>query len=126
MSNFECLGPNSLPSSAERLIPKDLNHVILPGNDSTAPWIVNCCDPNPVNLLGGCYLWCEIPDRRITTNSNTGKKDSDMGQCLRMEGRPLNASSILGTRFASGASEVGAKALSVWGLMLVAVGMQLL
>ncbi|KAK4448421.1 hypothetical protein QBC34DRAFT_407403 [Podospora aff. communis PSN243] len=127
MSDFSCLGPDTFPASAEALVPKDLNYVILPGNDSTAPWITECCAPNPVNQLGGCYLWCEIPDSRITTNSQTGKKDHDMNDCMRLAGRPNNESRITGTHFANGsASQVGVKGFCVWAVLVVAMGMQLL
>ncbi|KAK0620145.1 hypothetical protein B0T14DRAFT_388215, partial [Immersiella caudata] len=102
-------------------VPKDLNFVILPGNDSTSPWVTDCCSPNPVNLLGGCYLWCEIPENRITTNSQTGKKDHDMVDCMRLAGRPVNELRITGTHFANGAcAQTGAKGLFVWAVLAVA------
>lgn len=126
MHKFSCLGPDALPASAEALVPKDLNFVILPGNDSTAPWIVDCCEPNPVNLLGGCYLWCEIPEGRIFTNNQTGKKDSDIGTCMRLAGKPVNESRILGTRFASGAPRMGVRELGICSILMVAAGMHLL
>ncbi|KAK0641380.1 hypothetical protein B0T16DRAFT_461452 [Cercophora newfieldiana] len=125
MSDFNCLGPDAIPSSAEALIPKDLDFVILPGNDSTAPWMVNCCDPNPVNLPGGCYLWCEIPKSQITTNSD-GKKGNTMGQCMRMAGKPTNESRIVGAHYGSGTSTLGVKGMCIWAIMIVATAMHLL
>jgi hypothetical protein len=64
-----------------------------------------------------------IPDSHITTNNNTGK-EADMGRCMKMEGKPVNGSSIMASHFVSGVSGVGVKALSVWGWLVGAVGRQ--
>jgi hypothetical protein len=124
MSDFKCLGPDAIPSSAEALIPKDVNYVIIPGNDSTVPWAVSCCEPNPVNVVGGCYLWCEIPERHITTLD--GKKSSDIGTCMRTSGKPLNEFAIYSVHFAGGASQMGVKGFGIWALIIAAMGWHLL
>ncbi|KAK4121848.1 hypothetical protein N657DRAFT_647331 [Parathielavia appendiculata] len=69
MSNnttLRCLGPDALPAEAERLVPQDINYVLVPGTNISAPWMTECCAPNQVSLISGCYLWCEIPGQPAT------------------------------------------------------------
>ena len=126
MSDFKCLAPDAISSSAEALIPQDVNYVIIPGNDSTLPWAVSCCEPNPVNVVGGCYLWCEIPERRITTTED-GKRTSDIGTCMRTTGKPLNEYAMYSLHFSGGgASRMGVKGFGIWALVTAAMGWHLL
>ncbi|KAK0739982.1 hypothetical protein B0T18DRAFT_416991 [Schizothecium vesticola] len=53
--------PASLP------IPKGINYAALQGRNGSEPWMVKCCAPNPVNLVDGCWVWCELPKIHITT-----------------------------------------------------------
>lgn len=99
-------------------IPKGINYGATQGRNGSEPWMVKCCAPNPVSLVDGCYVWCELPKARITTLPD-GKKSSDFGSCLRTNGRDrdeesgvlfeLNAASS-GTKTA----KVTTKALGVW------------
>ncbi|KAK4209239.1 hypothetical protein QBC37DRAFT_430635 [Rhypophila decipiens] len=42
-------------------IPKDIDVVMITGNNVSHPAMNACCAPNKVQLLDGCYLWCKIP-----------------------------------------------------------------
>ncbi|KAK4234937.1 hypothetical protein C8A03DRAFT_37248 [Achaetomium macrosporum] len=53
-STLRCLGPDAIPSEATFAIPKDINYALAPGHDVSAPWMVECCAPNPVSLIAGC------------------------------------------------------------------------
>lgn len=48
-------------------IPKGINYGATQGRNGSEPWMVKCCAPNPVSLVDGCYVWCELPKARITT-----------------------------------------------------------
>ncbi|KAK0719380.1 hypothetical protein B0H67DRAFT_483521 [Lasiosphaeris hirsuta] len=115
-SNLACLGPDSLPDAVQFPIPKDMNVALLPGTNGSASWMVDCCEPNPVSLVNGCYLWCEIPPSHIHKGSD-GKAHSDFDSCLVAHNRPNNESSILyiGLNAASGKG-VSMKCLGAWVL----------
>lgn len=42
--------PSHLP------IPRDITYAVIPGQ-SKSTWMTNCCRPNPVNLVDGCWEW---------------------------------------------------------------------
>lgn len=48
------------------LIPKNINYGIV-GLDSDRKTdmqaLKTCCSPNPVNIIDGCYPWCELPSK---------------------------------------------------------------
>jgi len=46
--------------------------------------MVECCSPNPVNLVGGCYVWCELPKSSVFVVD--GKPDTNFTRCLRAKG----------------------------------------
>lgn len=65
----------TLRSKCERLdavpadlpIPKGINYAATQGRNGSESWMVKCCAPNPVSLVDGCYVWCELPKTQITT-----------------------------------------------------------
>lgn len=114
----KCEPFNAVPANLP--IPKGINYAATQGRNGSEPWMVKCCAPNPVTLVDGCYVWCELPKTQITTSTD-GKKNTDFMTCLRLNGRgkdrdepspvvyELNAASS-GERTA----RVTTKALGVW------------
>ncbi|KAI0457287.1 hypothetical protein F5B21DRAFT_464970 [Xylaria acuta] len=53
---------NTFPSFESLPIPKDIPVGGLSRRNDTLAAMQMCCSPNPVNSVGDCVLWCEIPD----------------------------------------------------------------
>ncbi|KAM7210260.1 hypothetical protein V8F06_014354 [Rhypophila decipiens] len=63
----QCTGhENTLTSTPDitgvDTIPQNINVVMLGGSNNTLEAMTNCCAPNYVQVLDGCYLWCKIPE----------------------------------------------------------------
>ncbi|KAK3307656.1 uncharacterized protein B0T15DRAFT_493121 [Chaetomium strumarium] len=123
-STLRCLGPDAIASEATDPVPKDINYVLVPGTNVSAPWMVECCTPNPVSLIAGCYVWCEIPASRVFAGKD-GKLDTDIDSCMRAKGRAVNESSITAYHVVNGAAygrvaaaRMGMKGLGVWVLLV--------
>lgn len=54
-------------------IPKDINVAMIGGTDVAHPAMVHCCWPNHVQLLNGCFLWCQIPEPRPDEKDSLGQ-----------------------------------------------------
>jgi hypothetical protein len=124
-STLRCLGPDAIASEATDPVPKDINYVLAPGHNVSARWMVDCCKPNPVSLIAGCYVWCEIPDSRVYRGDD-GKLDTDIDSCMDTKGRSINESSITAYNLVNGAgcgrvaaAKVGMmKGLGIMGLLI--------
>ncbi|KAL1893269.1 hypothetical protein Sste5346_006445 [Sporothrix stenoceras] len=81
-------GGNFMPDLKSLDIPHDVRVAVIPGTNTSAPWMVNCCYPNVPNLVDGCYLYCVVP-------ANISNID-DFTNCLTRLNRPLNESRIVG------------------------------
>ncbi|KAH6848409.1 hypothetical protein B0I37DRAFT_163831 [Chaetomium sp. MPI-CAGE-AT-0009] len=121
---LECLPNGTIPLRVAfgDLIPNGIPFIIVPGNNTEARYMTECCAPNKVNLVIGCYMWCEIPDRYLLRNG-----DSDIHLCISDNGWPENNDSTVlymepGHDSESGAGRVvgrmGVMGLGVWGLLL--------
>ncbi|KAL0944682.1 uncharacterized protein CTRU02_202569 [Colletotrichum truncatum] len=53
--------------------------------------MVNCCQPNPVQLVNGCWEWCEIPTA-MTNGSSHSAISATFENCLQASGRNLTVS----------------------------------
>jgi hypothetical protein len=126
---LECLPNGTIPlrGAFGDLIPYRIPIVIMAGNNTEARYMTECCAPNEVNLVIGCYMWCEIPDRHIIKNSSRPGFDTDIHQCIVENGWPENNDSgVLKTESGfdseSGAGRVvgrmGIMGLGIWGLLL--------
>jgi hypothetical protein len=135
MSNTTNLRNKCEPLSAvpaDLPIPKGINYAATQGRNGSEPWMVKCCAPNPVSLVDGCYVWCELSKTQITTLTD-GKKYTDFGNCLRLNGRgkdrdepspviyELNAASsgektARVTTKALGVWMIGMAGMVIWGL----------
>ncbi|KAI1149596.1 hypothetical protein F4825DRAFT_453278 [Nemania diffusa] len=52
---------NSFPSFESLNVPKHVSVGGLSTSNDTLLAMQICCAPNPVNAVGDCVLWCEIP-----------------------------------------------------------------
>ncbi|KAI0406965.1 hypothetical protein F4802DRAFT_61494 [Xylaria palmicola] len=53
----------NLPSFESLPVPRDIPVGGLVRRNDTLLAMQLCCAPNPVNAIGDCVLWCEIPAR---------------------------------------------------------------
>ncbi|KAI0472259.1 hypothetical protein F4859DRAFT_98597 [Xylaria cf. heliscus] len=60
VSNQTC-DVNTFPSIESLPIPKNIPVGGLSTRNDTLVAMQQCCAPNPVNTVGDCVLWCEIP-----------------------------------------------------------------
>ncbi|KAI8955184.1 hypothetical protein F4801DRAFT_377952 [Xylaria longipes] len=60
-SNQTC-DVNSFPSFESLSVPDNIPVGGLSRRNDTLVAMQKCCAPNPVNSVGECALWCEIPD----------------------------------------------------------------
>jgi hypothetical protein len=110
----EMPGIDSLP------IPQNINVVSTPGNDTAYPPMASCCAPNRVQIVDGCYLWCEIPKSYFNGTDNDGA-GSAFSTCLRLRRGDDDAVRITGYQFSAAAARPGvgsAKQIGVWVLAL--------
>lgn len=49
-------------------VPDNVTYSIIPGTNASAPWMVNCCAPNPMHIVHTCWLWCEITSDMASFN----------------------------------------------------------
>ncbi|KAK1827041.1 hypothetical protein QBC39DRAFT_362945 [Podospora conica] len=108
--------PASLP------IPKGINYAAVQGRNGSEPWMVKCCTPNPVNLVDGCWVWCQLPKERITTLPD-GKKETDFMTCLKQNGRDRADPSGMLFEVNAPSSDAKATRVTTKGLGVWAVGM---
>lgn len=97
---------------------------VVPGTNTSVPWMVTCCGPNQVHLVDDCWLWCEITSGMNSFNITSPGADSskDLGEfdfCLLQMHRPLNESNISGLHVAGAASYRASKDVSVKAATLV-------
>lgn len=122
-ANFTCLPNGAVPLVESLPIPKGINYAIVKGRNGSEPWMVKCCAPNPVSLIGGCYIWCELSAAQIHTNKD-GKKYSDFGNCIKVNGRDdlqRDPGPIVYEVKNVAAASVNIKGMGVW--MLVVTGL---
>jgi hypothetical protein len=78
-SNSSCdplTTPDKFPS-----IPSNLAYKAIPGQNTSDPWMVACCQPYPVQLVDSCWEWCEISPE-TAHNKNLTEIADDFGLCL--------------------------------------------
>lgn len=108
-----------MPAIEALPIPQDINVIALPGTNTSDPAMVTCCAPNRVQIVDGCYLWCEIPASYFNGTDDEGAQQGT-SSCLRVNGRNYNESRITGWQFnaAARAGTGSAKQLGLWMLAL--------
>lgn len=71
--------------------------------------MVNCCAPNPVHIVNGCWEWCEITSDMASFNISSTDDHGDeinevFSNCLVANKRPLNESNGVETHVKSSAA----------------------
>ncbi|KAJ4387652.1 hypothetical protein N0V93_008249 [Gnomoniopsis smithogilvyi] len=97
---------------ADLPIPGNITYAVIPGTNTSSPWMKTCCAPNPVHLVNDCWLWCEITSNMtsfdITDPDGGGKtSDANLGAfdfCLTSMKRPTNESMGTGWHVAGAGS----------------------
>lgn len=86
-------------------------------------WMVACCKPNPVHLVGdgNCWQWCDIPSKFTTNVSSDDPIVLQFSGCLRENGRSLNYTNdlVIDTSGASPKGIAGGELLGAAMLFLV-------
>ncbi|KAF4833657.1 hypothetical protein CGCTS75_v003780 [Colletotrichum tropicale] len=77
-----------------------MTYAVIPGHNVSDPWMVNCCHPNPVNLVNKCWEWCQVPDT-IKQDRSESEILSVFSSCLRAEGKNASLSNGVQVRSAS-------------------------
>jgi hypothetical protein len=111
-----------MPAIESLPIPQNINAIVLPGTNTSDPAMVTCCAPNRVQIVDGCYLWCEIPASYLDGTDDAGAR-SATSSCLEEHGRNYKESRITGWQFNAGtrAGAGSAKQLGLWALALSGV-----
>ena len=122
-TNLTCpLGPSALPSITTLPIPQTINVVVRPGVSTTKEAMAACCVPSRVQIVDGCYLWCEIPGRWFNHSANHDTVVQQMTACIRAENKGVNITDeAIGTGFQfSAAGRVGVVKGVGWWVVVVA------
>ncbi|KAB5582836.1 hypothetical protein GE09DRAFT_1211457 [Coniochaeta sp. 2T2.1] len=111
-----------IPDIVSLPVPQNINLIIVPGSDATYPSMVSCCQPNKVEIVTRCWLWCEIPKSVFNGTDEKGAQYLTK-ICLKNHGRESNdlAGSITGWQFNAGirAGTAGTmKQMDVWMLSI--------
>ncbi|KAH6846956.1 hypothetical protein B0I37DRAFT_134612 [Chaetomium sp. MPI-CAGE-AT-0009] len=78
-----CPPPTSIPDISNLPIPQDINVMATPGNDTSYRPMEVCCEPSRVQIVDGCYLWCELPERYFNGTDKEGARASSSSCLLR-------------------------------------------
>ena len=122
--NITCpLGPSAAPSIAALPVPQNINIILRPGVSTTREAMAACCAPSPVQLVDGCYLWCEIPARYFNNSASHDAVVGQMTSCIRAEDKRRNFTGTgepIGTAFQfNKAGRVGVvRGVGVWVLLV--------
>lgn len=125
-ANISCSStfiPTDLP------IPDNVTYTVIPGNNASDPWMVDCCAPNTVHVISGCWEWCEITSDMASFNisspdDHTAQVNAAFSTCLTANSRPLNESNGIETRAKNSAagrnqiSEKGSARIVTWLFLL--------
>ena len=120
--NMTCpLGPSGVPAIAALPVPQNINVVVRPGVSTTKEAMAACCAPSRVQIVDGCYLWCEIPARYFNHSANHDTVVQQMTSCIRAENKGKNTTDeAIGTGFQfNAAGRVGVvRGVGVWVLLV--------
>jgi hypothetical protein len=113
--------PNVIPALSSLPIPQDINVVAVPGTNTSNSAMKKCCEPNTVQIVNGCWLWCEIPDRYVHNMSSKYDTIAVVDNCLQFN-RNNNDSRMSDYHFVENvggrAGAVSVKGLGAWVLAL--------
>lgn len=118
-SVMACPPRTEMPEFSNLPIPKNINVVGTPGNDTSYLPMEACCEPNPVQIVDRCYLWCEIP-KRYFDGTDKERAKSAMSACLSFYRKDSSDLRVVGFQFNAAARPgmVSAKQIGLWVLAL--------
>lgn len=82
---------SSPPGWVPKGSPNTINYCILDAavNNDTSTAMQRCCASNPVQVAGGCYNWCQLPDQYLNasvTDQTTVDISTAFDTCLNSQG----------------------------------------
>lgn len=127
MANATCPGDTSIPSIESLPIPQDINVMVVPGSNTSYPPMTTCCQPNKVEVVNDCWLWCQIPQSYFDHDGASQQDVQDAtSSCLRVNGQNATGPKITGWQFNASAragmwtvKEMGVLVLALSGLTYV-------
>lgn len=125
MANTTC-SDSAIPDIISLPIPQNINVMVVPGSDASYPPMVTCCQPNRVQVVNNCSLWCEVPKSYFDNGANHQDVTDATSACLRRNARNGTGPRITGWQFNAGArtgmwtaKEIGVLVLALSGLMYI-------
>ncbi|KAH6650202.1 hypothetical protein F5144DRAFT_543288 [Chaetomium tenue] len=115
-----CPPHTQMPDIHNLPIPQNINVMVTPGNDTSYQPMEICCEPNRVQIVDGCYLWCELPERYFNGTDKKGAQASS-SSCMNFQGLESDDRRIIGWQMngAGARPAVGsAKQIGFWVLAL--------
>ncbi|KAG7290010.1 hypothetical protein NEMBOFW57_000002 [Staphylotrichum longicolle] len=108
-----------MPALGTLPIPHDINAVAVHGNDTSFRPMAFCCEPKPVQVVAGCYLWCEMSSK-YSNGVDKGAAVDAFNLCLRRTIGNSSELGVIGLQLKSAARPgIGsAKQVGLWVLAL--------
>ena len=66
--------------------------MIRTGTNTSNDATTTCCAPSRVQIVDGCYLWCEVPRRYFNGSASRGDVSGSMSLCVRAANRGKDTS----------------------------------
>lgn len=117
-------GNSGIPAIESMPIPQNINVMVRAGTNTSNHAMTTCCAPNRVQIVDGCYLWCEVPRHYFNTSAGRDGVSGAMRQCIRAANRGRNntdESVITGWQFNAAGRTAGAgmvKQMGLWALLV--------
>lgn len=120
--SFTTCPTNAIPEDSALNIDSKSVFAVTPranttSNDIPDPWMVSCCDPNPVRLAsnsatGACWQWCDLPPRYTNQTTDISMLSEDFTLCVSTSDSYKNSTIkpngfLVGTSAAAGDGAVG-------------------
>lgn len=65
------------------MIPEGVHVALAPHLNTTEHhWMPGCCSPNQAQWVNSCYVWCEIPERRIESDDYLERISHSFFACM--------------------------------------------
>lgn len=82
MANTTC-PDSSIPDIASLPVPHNINLMVIPGSNASYHPMVTCCEPNPVQVVNECWLWCEVPKSYFDHGASHQAVTDATSSCIR-------------------------------------------
>lgn len=119
MANTSC-SDTAIPDIMSLPIPQNINVMVVPGSNASFPPMVTCCQPNPVQVVNNCSLWCELPKSYFEKGASHQDVQDQTSNCLRVNGGNNTRPKITGWQFNAGA-RTGSWTVKEAGILVLAL-----